>query len=189
MENVIAMTYGKALFEAAMELDQVCEIEDELKALDEIFRAEETFMRLLGNPAVTAKEKKSMVKQVFGSGVREEVLSFLYILIDHDRFGQYHAIVKNYLKRKDAWRNEAYGKIYSAEPLSAEELAAFEEETGKLLGKKVTLKNRIDPSILGGVRVQVAGKMIDATVKSALEGLRDSLRFMQQRGNTYESET
>lgn len=189
MENVIAMTYGKALFDAAMELDQVCEIESEIKDLDEIFKKEESFMRLLGNPAVTVKEKKTMVKQVFDGRVREEVLSFLYILIDHGRMNQYHSVVKNYLKRKDSWRGEAYGKIYSAEPLTEAELAAFEGETGKLLGKKVTLKNRIDPSILGGVRVQVAGKMIDATVKSALEGLRDSLRFMQQRGNTYESET
>lgn len=189
MENVIAMTYGKALFDAAKELGQVCEIEEEIKAIDEIFKEEKDFTRLLGSPAVTAREKKSMIRDIFGSGVREEVLSFLYILIDHGRMGQYHAIVKNYLKRKDAWRNEAYGKIYSALPLTEEELHSFEEETGRLLGKKVTLKNRVDPSILGGVRVQVAGKMIDATVKSALEGLRDSLRFMQQRGNTYESET
>ncbi len=189
MENVIAMTYGKALFEAAMELDKISEIESQIRDLDEIFKKEDTFLKLLKNPAVTGKEKKSMVKQVFEGSVCEEVLYFLYILIDHGRMGQYHAIVKNFLKRKDAWQGEAYGKIYSAEPLTEKELAAFEEETGKLLGKKVTLKNRIDPSILGGVRVQVAGKLIDATVRSALDGLRDSLRFMRQRGNTYESET
>ena len=188
MENVIAMTYGKALFEAAMELDRVREIEEEIKELDEIFREEDDFLRLLQSPAVTAKEKKTMTRQVFGGRVREEVLSLLYILIDHGRMGQYHAIVKNYLKRKDAWLGEACGKIYSASPLTEEEVSRFEEETGRLLGKRVTLKNRIDPAVLGGVRVQVSGRLIDATVRSQLEKLRDSLRSMQQRGNTYESE-
>ena len=94
MENVIAMTYGKALFDAAKELEQVCEIEEEIKAIDEIFKEEKDFTQLLGSPAVTAREKKSMIRDIFGSGVREEVLSFLYILIDHNRCGQYHAIVK-----------------------------------------------------------------------------------------------
>lgn len=188
MENVIAMTYGKALFEAARELDRVCEIEEEIRGLDEIFRKEEAFLRLLRSPAVTVKEKKTLTGQIFGGRVGAEVLSFLYILIDHGRMGQYHAIVKNYLKRKDAWLGEACGKIWSASPLTEEELHRFEGETGRLLGKRVTLKNRIDPAVLGGVRVQVSGRLIDATVRSALEGLRDSLRSMQQRGNTYESE-
>lgn len=188
MENIIAMTYGKALFDAAAELNRIREIEEELKALDEIFKREAAFARLLHSPAVTAGEKKTMLRQVFDGRVREEVLSFLYILIDHDRMGQYHAIVKNYLKRKDAWLGEAYGKIDSAAPLTEEELRGFEEETGRLLGKKVTLRNRIDPAVLGGVRIQVGGRLIDATLRSALDGLRESLRWMQQRGNTYESE-
>ena len=91
---------------------------------------------MLCNPAIPVIKKKAMIRNVFKGRVSKEVLSFLYILIDKDRMFHYHRIVKEYLKLMDEYRGEAYGKIYSAVPLSPEQLVKFEAEAGSFSGKR-----------------------------------------------------
>jgi len=69
----------------------------------------------------------------------------------------------------------SYGKILSVKPLSEERLHRFEEETGKLLKLNVKLENTVAPDLIGGVKVYVDGKVIDASIKSRLKELRGSM--------------
>ena len=78
----------------------------------------------------------------------------------------------------DEYRGEAYGKVYSAAPLSAEQIEKLEDEAGKLLHEKVKLKNKVDQSLLGGVKIMVDGKIIDATLRAKLEDLRRKLKTL-----------
>ena len=176
MELMIAMTYGRALFDAAVELDKIDEIKEEIDQIDGILKKEQDDVSLLCNPAIPVIKKKAMIRNVFKGRVSKEVLSFLYILIDKDRMFHYHRIVKEYLKLMDEYRGEAYGKIYSAVPLSPEQLVKFEAEAGKLLREKVKLRNKIDRSLLGGVKVLVDGKLIDASLRACLNDLDYKLK-------------
>ncbi|WP_419024748.1 ATP synthase F1 subunit delta [Emergencia sp.] len=176
MELIIAMTYGKALFDAAVELDKIDEIKEEIDQIDGILKKEEDYVSLLCNPAIPVVKKKAMIRNVFKGRVSEEVLSFLYILIDKDRMFHYHRIVKEYLKLMDEYRGEAYGKIYSTVPLSQEQLEKFETEAGKLLREKVKLRNKIDKSLLGGVKLLIDGKLIDASLRASLDDLDYKLK-------------
>lgn len=176
MELIIAMTYGKALFDAAVELDKIDEIKEEIDQIDGILKKEKDYVSLLCNPAIPVVKKKAMIRNVFKGRVSEEVLSFLYILIDKDRMFHYHRIVKEYLKLMDEYRGEAYGKIYSTVPLSQEQLEKFETEAGKLLREKVKLRNKIDKSLLGGVKLLIDGKLIDASLRASLNDLDYKLK-------------
>lgn len=178
MELMIAMTYGKALFDAAVELNKIDEIKEEIDQIDIILKHEQDFVSLLCNPAIPVKKKKGMIRNVFEGRVCEEVLSFLYILIDKDRMFHYHRIVKEYLRLMDEHLGEAYGKIYSAVPLTEKQIARFELETGKLLKEKVKLKNKIDKSLLGGVKIMVDGKLIDASLRSRLKVLERKVKML-----------
>lgn len=175
MELIVAMTYGRAIFDAARELDKIDEIREEIEAIDGILKKEPDYVSLLSNPAIPLAEKKAMVRNVFEGRISQEVLSFLYILVDKDRMNHYHRIVKEYLKLMDKYRGQAYGKIYSAVPLTEEQVAEFEEQTGKLLREKIQLKNKVDKNLLGGVKILIDGKMIDASLRSGLNGLRQNL--------------
>ena len=176
MELIIAMTYGKALFDAAVELDKIDEIKEEIDQIDGILKKETDYVSLLCNPAIPVVKKKAMIRNVFKGRVSEEVLSFLYILIDKDRMFHYHRIVKEYLKLMDEYRGEAYGKIYSTVPLSQDQLEKFEAEAGKLLREKVKLRNKIDKSLLGGVKLLIDGKLIDASLRASLNDLDYKLK-------------
>ena len=175
MELVVAMTYGKALFDAAKELDKLKVIEDEITQIDQILKEEAFYVSLLQNPAVPLAKKKQMIRNVFEGRVQKEVLSLLYILVDRSRMNYYHYIVKEYLRLYDAERGDAYGKVYSAVPLTEEQMRKIALETGSLLKKKILLKNEIDPSLIGGIKVAVDGKLIDTSFSSQLKNLRDRI--------------
>lgn len=176
MELIVAMTYGKALFDAAMELDKIEEILEEIEQIDKIFKQETEYVELLSTPAIPMAEKKAMVRNVFEGRICTEVLSLLYILIDKNRISHFHPIVKEYLKQNDRYRGQAYGKIYSAVPLTEKQIADFEIQAGKLLGEKIQLKNKVDASLLGGVKLLVDGKLIDGSIRCQLEALGRNLQ-------------
>lgn len=176
MELIVAMTYGKALFDAAVELDKIDEIKEEIDQIDGILKKEQDYVSLLCNPAIPVIKKKAMIRNVFKGRVCDQVLSLLYILIDKDRMFHYHRIVKEYLRLMDEYRGEAYGKIYSAVPLSQEQVEKFELEAGKLLKEKVKLRNKIDKNLLGGVKLLVDGKLTDASLRASLKDLDYKLK-------------
>lgn len=61
------------------------------------------------------------------------------------------------------------------QPLSEERIVKFEEETTRLISEKVKLENEVDPYLIGGVKIMVNGKLIDASLRSRLKDLGSNL--------------
>ena len=62
--------------------------------------------------------------------------------------------------------------IISVMPLSDDQMKKFEKDASDLLQKNVRLRNEIDTSLIGGVKLLVDGKLIDASLRSRLDDLR-----------------
>lgn len=174
-ELAVANTYAEALFLAASELEILNEVMDEMEELHHIFKKNHEFFELLNNPSLSTKEKKKIVEDVFKDKVKQEVLNFMFILIDKRRMYEFEKIFRSYRHLVDRKEGFAVGVIYSAIPLNSEQIASFEGETGNLLKKRIKLNNEIDKSLIGGVKILVDGKVIDASIKSRLKGLREHL--------------
>ena len=168
MELEVAMTYARALYGAATDNGHTKEIRDEILRIDHIFREETDFMKIMANPAVSVVKKRNMLKKVFEERVHEEVLNFMYILVDKGRFYGLHKMIKFYYDLDDEARGEGYGIVYSVYPLEAGQLSKFEEEVSKLFHKKIHLNNKIEKKLMGGVKLLVEGKILDASVKGRL---------------------
>ena len=69
----------------------------------------------------------------------------------------------------------SYGTIYSAVKLQDEQLKKFEEQTSNLLRENVKLENEIDASLIGGIKILIDGKVIDASLRKRLEDLGSSI--------------
>lgn len=175
-ELTVDMTYGKALFLAASDVGKTAILGQEGKAIQEILNGEPEFWSFLVTPAVSAAEKKRVLQEVFGGRVNEELLNFLFILIDKGRITQFASIMKRYQYLLDEENGVCAGTIFSVKPLASEQLVEFERQTGALLRKNVTLRNELSSQIIGGVRIFVDGKMIDATVQTRLSDLSESLK-------------
>lgn len=174
-ELTVEMTYGKALFEAAKDANKIELIFEEIKEIAKLFKNEPDFYEFVNTPIISGAKKKTAVEKIFTGRISPEVLNFLYILIDKRRTKNFGKIVDQYQKIINISEGVSSGDIYSVEELTKQQLLAFEEKTGKLLRKNVKLENKVDPSILGGVKIFVEGKVIDATIRKRLQDLELSL--------------
>ena len=170
-ELTVAMVYGNALFAASKELNKIDLIKEDINQTLLIFNTNSEFMEILDSPAISTKNKKKLINDVFLGNMCEELLSFLCILIDKDRMHEFPRIVRYYNQLVDADEGFAAGKIYSVMPLSEKQINGFEIETGKLIKDKVKLTNEIDSSLIGGISVLINEKLIDASFKGRLKNL------------------
>lgn len=171
MELTVSKVYGQALYDAAVELEKVDEIEKETEQISIIFQREKEFYGLLTDPSLSVAKKKNLLKNVFEGRISTESLSFLYILSDKGRLHNYKDILKEFVRLRKEAEGFADGIVYSAKPVNDEQLKKLESETGKLIGKRIRLENIIDGSLIGGVKIVADGKLIDASIRSRLNRL------------------
>lgn len=167
----VGTVYGTALYQAACELGKKELILEEAKELIKLLKKEEELFAFLNTPVVSGVEKKEVVKNVFEQKISEELLNLLFVMIDKGRTRHLERAVKVYKELFDREEGFSYGKICSVKPLSAEQLKKFEEETGKLLKQNVKLENEVDTHLIGGVKILIDGKVIDASIRRRLDDL------------------
>jgi len=175
-ELTVEITYGKALFEAAKDVDKVDQILEELKAISGIFNQEPDFYEFFITPVISGPEKKKVIENIFAGRISGEMYNFLLVLIDKRRTASYSRIVREYQKLVDGKHGLSVGTIISVESLTDDQLNSFEEKTGNLLKKNVKLANKVDPSILGGVKIFIEGKVIDASIRKQLQDLEGRIK-------------
>ena len=172
----IAATYAQALYDLAKDENLTDEIMAQLQALGESFSAEPDFVRLLSTPSLSKEACCGIVDEAFRDKIHTYVLSFIKILVE-----------KGYV-RHFADCCKAYKTLYNADHgilpvLAVTAVALTDAQTQKLTakletitGKTVELTNRVDPSVLGGVRLDYDGKRVDGTVKNRLDSIAKKLK-------------
>lgn len=175
-ELTVDITYGGALYSAAKEMGMVDQIEEEAFAVLDVLKENGDFFKLLNYPGLSGEEKKTVIKDVFDGRVSQELLNFLYILIDNHRMIRYEQIVREYRKIKNQEEGIAFGTVYSAQPLAQERMDKLQADVSKLLGETVRLENETDKKLIGGVKVFIDGKIIDASLRARLENMGNAIR-------------
>jgi ATP synthase F1 delta subunit len=174
-ELTIDTTYGHALYLAAKEVDKVKLILEETREVRSLLEKEGDFVAFITTPVIPAKEKKMVLEKVFDGVISRELLNLLFVLVDKGRTRHMEKIFKAY--EGEIYKAEGYGegKIFSVVPIVGEQLSRFEEETSRLLRQKVKLENVIDPSLVGGMKILIQGKIIDASLRKRLEDLSNTI--------------
>lgn len=175
-ELTVDMIYGKALYEAATDMNKTDLILEEAQSLVEIFKNEPEFLEFISTPVISVAKKKKAISSVFIGKISNELINLLFVLIDKGRTRHFGAIIRRYKLLIDENHGFSTGTIFSVKPLSKEQIVSFEDKTGKLIQKKVKLENKTDSTLLGGVRIFIEGKVIDATIRKRLIDLNESLR-------------
>lgn len=178
-ELTIDLTYGTALFEAAQETGKTDRIMEEATEVLGILQQEPDLHAFINYPAISAAEKKATVEKIFGGKICDELLNFIYVLIDKRRTMHFEKMIKVYKKLMDRQEGFSYGTVYSVEPLEEHRVRELEEDISKLLAANVKLENETDPKLIGGVKILVDGKIIDVSVRKKLNDLQRRIRFDQ----------
>ena len=172
----IGNVYGESLYTLAKDESLSQQIGEQLKVLQLSFRQEPDFIRLLSTPSLTKAERCKILDDSFRGSVHPYVLNFLKILTE-----------KNYM-RHFADCCDAYIALYNQDngilPVTAVTAVALTEaqseklsaKLARITGKHIELHNRIDPSCLGGVRLDYDGQRLDDTVSHRMDAIRSLLK-------------
>lgn len=175
-ELAVDLTYGTALIEAARETDQEERILEEGMQIADILKAEPDFRKFISYPGISAEEKKDVIRSIFEGKISTELLHFLYVLVDKRRTGRFESIMKVYKKLLEEEEGVLYGTVLSVVGLDDLQLSEIENETSRLLQRKVCLSNELDPGLLAGFKIFIDGRIIDASYRKKLEELSMSMR-------------
>ena len=166
--------YGGALYDLAVE--EHCEdavLEGFALAVD-AFEQTPEYLKLVQNPAVPLAERLTLLDEAF-SGAHEYVRSLLKILCEKSALGIASGCLQEYRARFNAARGILPVEAITAVPLDeAQKKALCEKLLGQLGGtvRSIQLKNVVDPSVMGGVRLRYEGKELDGTAAGRLAALR-----------------
>lgn len=175
MISQVAIRYAQALFELAEEENQTSEVYSEIVDLNDVISSNKGLYDVLRSPFIGRDEKKKVVSELFSDKVQKNTKNFLMVLIDNDRTTELSSIVQSYKQMMNDKLNIAEGVVFTAIPLSPEQISELEKKLSAKYSKNVQLVNKIDKNILGGVLVRIGNEEIDGTVKSRLDGLSEKL--------------
>lgn len=173
--SVVAKRYATALFELSQQHGQTGSIQEEMKELKKAFRDNKDLGELLDSPRLSSAKKKEIIANIF-KGVNPLVLNALYVLLDAKRMDEAQNVFEEFLVLADDAAGIAEAKVYSTRPLTEQETNALSAAFAKKIGKhSLRIENIIDPSLIGGVRLQIGNQIYDSSLSAKLEKLQRKL--------------
>ena len=134
------------------------------------------FHRVMENPSIPGDRKRAVLKVVAQKmGITPQVRNFISVVTDHRRLPLLAEIVKELQQELNNRMGIADAEVISARKLNEDEAKLLEAQIAKLTGKHVRASYRLDPSLLGGARVQVGSTIYDGSVSEQLERMREQL--------------
>ncbi len=172
----IGSVYGEALYELAKEESLGADIGAQLKVLKASFQQEVDFIKLLSTPSLTKAERCQILDDSFRGQVHPYLLNFLKILTEKGYMRYFSDCATAYMNRYNQDNGILPVTAVTAVALSAEQTEKLTAKLVKITGKHIELINRIDPSCLGGVRLDYDGQRLDDTISHRMATVRDMLK-------------
>ncbi len=176
MAKLIGKRYALALFEAGQELNKLDSFKKELNYITDILEKESELMAVLEHPKVSKQQKKNLIVNIFGEIVSQEMINFLYIIVDKGREQNILDINKEYEYLYNDEKNIIEAVAITAVPMDRSSQDKLSVVLSNKLGKTVKIKNKIDNTILGGVLLKIENKIIDGTIKGRLESMEKTIK-------------
>ena len=172
----VGTVYGESLYELAKEESLAQPIGEQLKVLNTSFQQEPDFIRLLSSPSLTKAERCQILDDSFRGKVHPYLLNFMKILTEKNYIRYFSDCCDAYTQCFNLDNGILSVTAVTAVALSDAQTEKLTEKLTKITGKHIDLSNRIDPSCLGGVRLDYDGKRLDDTVSNRLDTIRDLLK-------------
>ncbi|MGH7929162.1 MAG: ATP synthase F1 subunit delta [Candidatus Binatia bacterium] len=172
IEGRLARRYSTALFQLAREAGQEEQLGLEIAQFLAAYSDAELHA-ILTNPAFAVESRKRILIQVANAQELATLTThFLSLLLERDRLSHLPGIVSSYQRLLNEAKGRVEGKVTSASPLDAADLQRLLGTLRGISGKEVVLHEETDPALIGGLLVELEGKIYDGTVRTQLEKMK-----------------
>jgi F-type H+-transporting ATPase subunit delta len=173
----VGSRYAQALFDLASEQNAVAAVETDLKSLKAALADSKELRTLVSSPAFSAEDKgKGLVALGAKAKFDMTTLKFLGLLAANGRAATLPEVIEAFAKLSAAARGAVSAEVTTALPLTAAQTKGVAAALRQALGKDPEITTRVDPAILGGLKVKVGSRLFDASLKSKLDSLKFALK-------------
>ena len=163
------------LFEIARAEGQLDAVEDDLFRFARALEGSDELRSVLTDEAVPASRRLGVVTDLLGNRASPLSSALVSAVVAAGRARQLPAIADGLVKKSAESRERAVAEVRSAVPLDDDQRRRLAEALGRATGRTVEVKVVIDPEVLGGVVAQVGDTVIDGSVRSRLDELRERI--------------
>lgn len=176
--DALARVYARSLFEMAQEQGGPALVEStlaEVEDLLEVARTNPAFGEFLSSRILSSKRREASLRAILGGRSSDLVMRFVLTLNSKGRLPHLAPIAA----ALDQYVQDSFGRIeadvYTASPITPEELRAISDRLRSVLGKEVVVHPYTDGTMIGGLRLQIGDQLIDGSVSTQLRRLRDRM--------------
>ncbi len=172
----ISKEYGTALFMLACEEGEQKSYASALDSIKYVFLDQPQYLELLSSPSISLEERLSMIDAAFAASIPEHVLSYLKLLCEKGRISCFIESAEEYHALLDASERVSNAKITSAVPLTQEEKRRLIQKLETLNKGSVHAQYFVDEDLLGGLIVEMNGKIMDGSLRHRLYDVKEVMK-------------
>ena len=165
--------YAEALFELAAGENVLEETSDGLVTVISALKQMPEYRSLLASAAISKADRLKALDDAFAGKVPNVLMGVLRMMVSRGHISALDNMVREYEELNRDYRGESTARVLSAVPLKESEAMAIRKELERRFGHTVVVECETDPSLIGGVRVEVDGKVIDGSIRNKLEQIKD----------------
>ena len=175
--STVAERYALALFELALEQEQLAAVETDLGNFAGLLAESADLRRLVVSPVFSAEEQTRAITKVLDSaGLGGLVGNLIKVAASNRRLFVVPDVTTAFRRLAAKHRGEVSAEVTSAEPLSEKHVAALKDALKASLGKDVALETKVDQALIGGLIVRVGSRMLDGSLRTKLNSLKLAMK-------------
>ena len=171
----IIKKYAQLLYQVAVKEDDINQISDRLHSIRSILKSVPELNQLFITRTVHVQDKMIMLKNILGDKISDIVMDLMVLLMENGHMMLFGEVVKrfDYLLEKESKLVKVH--ITSSSILSDDEVQRISLNIENNIQKEVEVKTETDASIIGGIKLRVGNTLIDGSINSRLQKMRDTL--------------
>ncbi len=169
--------YANALFQLSKEAKVVDSVSKDLQNLKDIINNNEKFLSLVKNPSVSKSEKNNVFTAIAKKIELSKLTSnFIGVIIRKNRVNYLLDIINSFENLIASLRGEKLAIITSATELSEAEVKDIKIKLKEKFDSDFIINVKVDPNLIGGLKIQVGSQMIDSSIKNQLQLLKEKMK-------------
>lgn len=175
-DSRVARRYAQALFTTGLKYDVVKSVEDDLNSIVGLLENDEEFREFIIAPYTGRDQKIQIVEKMFSDRVTALTMQVLRVMLEKRREEEIILVRDEYVTLRRAHEGVVFAVVSTAFQIDESQKTALLTKLEKTIGKKVEAEFKIEPNLIGGIRVSYGNYVLDGSVRGALSNLRDKLR-------------
>jgi F-type H+-transporting ATPase subunit delta len=173
----MAGRYATALFELALEGKAVDQVKSDLAAFDALVASSPDLTRLVRSPVFSADEQAKALSAVLDkAGIKGVAANFLRVVASNRRLFAAREMIRGFNALVARHKGEVTAQVTVAEKLNDARMNEIRDALKAVTGKDVQIDVDVDPSIIGGLKVKVGSRMVDASLRTKLNSIKFAMK-------------